>query len=83
MLLMMFTTALAQSGSTFIRNSYDQDDQDHWVETLAYKERAIEPSLALFKAMRRHFAHLFQHIPDHRDRYILLKYADSETRESK
>lgn len=79
MLLMMFTTALAQSGSTFIRNSYDQDDQDHWVETLVYKERAIEPSLALFKAMRRHFAHLFQHIPDYWDRYILLKYANSES----
>ena len=79
MLLMMVTTALAQSGSTFIRNSYNQDDQDHWVETLVYTERAIEPSLALFKAMRRHFAHLFQHIPDHWDRYILLKYANSES----
>ncbi len=79
MLLMMFTTALAQSGSTFIRNSYDQNDQDHWVETLVFKERAIEPSLILFKAIRRHLTQLFQHIPDYWDRYILLKYANSES----
>lgn len=72
MFLMTFKSALAQSGSTFIRNPYDQA---HWVETLAYKERAIEPSLALIKATRRHIAQLLQHIPDHWDRYILLKFA--------
>ncbi len=72
MFLMTFKSALAQSGSTFIRNLYDQA---HWVETLAYKERAIEPSLALIKATRRHIAQLLQHIPDHWDRYILLKFA--------
>jgi len=73
--LMIFTSALAQSGGTFIRNPYDQD---HWVETLAYKERAIEPSLALIKATRQHLAHLFQHIPGHWDCYVLLKFASAE-----
>jgi catechol 2,3-dioxygenase-like lactoylglutathione lyase family enzyme len=73
--LMTFKSALAQSGSTFIRNPYDQA---HWVEALAYKERAIEPSLALIKATRRHIAHLLQHIPDHWDRYILQKFASRE-----
>jgi len=75
MFLMTLKSALAQSGSTFIRNPYDQD---HWVEALAYKERAIEPSLALIKATRRHLAQLLQHIPDHWDRYILLKFASWE-----
>ena len=73
--LMTFKSALAQSGSTFIRNPYDQA---HWVEALAYKQRAIEPSLALIKATRQHITHLLQHIPDHWDRYVLLKFASEE-----
>ena len=73
--LMTFKSALAQSGSTFIRNPYDQD---HWVEALAYKQRAIEPSLALIKATRRHIAQLLQYIPDYWDRYVLLKFASRE-----
>ncbi len=73
--LMTFKSALAQSGSTFIRNPYDQA---HWVEALAYKQRAIEPSLALIKATRQHITHLLQHIPDHWDRYVLLKFASRE-----
>jgi catechol 2,3-dioxygenase-like lactoylglutathione lyase family enzyme len=73
--LMIFASALAQSGSTFIRPPYDQD---HWVEALAYNERAIEPSVALIKASRRYIAHLLQHIPDHWDRYVLLKFANWE-----
>lgn len=76
MFLMALKTALAQPGSTFIRNPYDQD---HWVEALAYKEREIEPSLALIKAMRRHIVQLFQQIPDHWDRYVLLKFASWES----
>jgi len=34
--LVTLKSALAQSGSTFIRNPYDQP---RWVEALAYKER--------------------------------------------
>jgi hypothetical protein len=66
---------VAQSGSTYIRNPYDQA---HWAEALAYKERAVEPSLALIKASRHHLAHLMQHIPDYSERYVLLKYANEE-----
>jgi hypothetical protein len=73
--LMIFESALAHSGSTFIRNSYDQD---HWVEALAYTQRAIEPSLALIKATRWHLVQLFLHLPDHWDRYVLLKFASDE-----
>ena len=77
MFLMAFESALAQPGSTFIRNPYDQD---HWVEELVYHRRAIEPSLALIKATRQHLTQLFQSIPDHWDRYVLMKFAswDSE-----
>jgi catechol 2,3-dioxygenase-like lactoylglutathione lyase family enzyme len=76
MFLLIFESALARSGSTFIRNSYDQV---HWAEALVYNQRAIEPSLALIKATRWHLAHLFQHIPSYWDRYILLKFATEES----
>jgi hypothetical protein len=76
MFLMALKTALAQPGSTFIRNPYDQD---HCVTTMAYQGRAIEPSLALIKAMRQHLAQLFQQIPDHWHRYVLLKFASWES----
>lgn len=73
--LMTFESALVQPGCIYIRNPYDQP---HWAEALAYRERAIEPSLALIKAMRRHLVQLFQHVPDYRDRYVLLKFASWE-----
>lgn len=74
--LMAIKTALAQSGSTFIRSPYDQTQ---WVEALQYKERSIEPSLAFVKASRHHIAQLLEAIPDHRERYIIMKFAsDSE-----
>jgi catechol 2,3-dioxygenase-like lactoylglutathione lyase family enzyme len=76
--LMMVTSALAQPGYLFIRNHYDQDDQNRWAETLVFKERAIEPSLALMKAVRQHLAQLFQHIPDHWDRPVRLKFVNEE-----
>jgi catechol 2,3-dioxygenase-like lactoylglutathione lyase family enzyme len=75
MFLMIFESALALSGSTFIRNSYDQA---HWAEALVYQQRAIEPSLALIKATRRYLAQLLLHIPDHWDRYVLLKFSSDE-----
>ena len=75
MFLMIFESALARSGSTFIRNSYDQA---HWAEVLVYQERAIEPSLALIKATRQHITQLLQHIPNHWDCSVLLKFASEE-----
>lgn len=76
--LMMVTSALAQSGGLFIRNHYDLESQNRWAETLIFKERAIEPSLTLMKAVRQHLAQLFQHIPDHWNRSVLLKFANEE-----
>lgn len=75
LVLLTLKLALSQSGSTSIRNPYDQA---HWAEALAYKERAVEPSLALINASRQHLAHLMQHIPDYSERYVLLKFANEE-----
>ncbi len=71
--LMMIKSALAQSGSVFVRSPYDQD---HWVQALDYNGRAIEPSVALVKAVHAHIAQLLHHIPDYWDRYVMMKYAD-------
>lgn len=68
--LLQIKTALAQSGSIYIRNPYDQD---HWVQSLDYAGRPIEPSLALIKAVHAHIAQLLHHIPDYQDRYVLQK----------
>jgi len=65
-------------GLQLVESQPNADDQAHWVEALAYNQRAIEPSLALIKATRWHLAHLFQHIHDHWDRYVLLKFATEE-----
>ena len=73
--LLALKTALAQSGSTYTRNPYDQA---LWAEELAYTKRAIEPSLALIKASRQHLTHLMQHIPNYSERYVLLKFASQE-----
>jgi catechol 2,3-dioxygenase-like lactoylglutathione lyase family enzyme len=73
--LLGLKSALAQSGSTYIRNPYDQA---LWAEELAYQKRAVEPSLALIKASRQHITHLVQHIPEYSDRYVLLKFASQE-----
>lgn len=78
--LLTFKSAVAQSGSIFIRNPYDQA---LWVEQLAYHKRELGPSLALIKATRQHLAHLFQHLPDYEERYVLIKFASEEGEGSK
>ncbi len=80
LILLTLKSALAQSGSTYIRNPYDQAQ---WAEELAYEKCAIEPSLALIKASRQHLAHLMQHIPDYSERYVFLKFASQEDEGSK
>jgi catechol 2,3-dioxygenase-like lactoylglutathione lyase family enzyme len=73
--LLPIKTALAQPGSAYVRNAYDQDA---WVKTLDYTGRAIEPSLALVRAIRRHISQLLQHIPDNSEHYVILKWVDEE-----
>ncbi len=73
--LMMIKTALAQSGATYVRNPYDQDE---WVKALDYAHRPIEPSVALVKAIHAHISQLLHHFPDALDRYVLMKFSDED-----
>ncbi len=73
--LLAIKSALAQSGSPYVRNPYDQE---HWVEALDYRGRPIEPSLMLIQAVHRHISQLLSHLPDPWDHYIMMKFADEE-----
>ncbi len=78
--LLAIKTALAQSGSTYVRNPYDQDI---WVKALDYSGRSIEPSLALTRAIRSHISQLLQHVPNNSEHYVMLKWADEQDEGSK
>ncbi len=60
--MLQIKTALADSGAVYIRSPYNQE---MWPETLDYAGRAIEPSVALIKAVHGHIVQLVQHIPDY------------------
>lgn len=72
--MMQIKTALADSGTVFIRNSYNQET---WPETLDYAGREIEPSVALVKAIHAHIVQLVQHVPDYWERYVMAKAIDA------
>ncbi len=68
--VMQIKIALAEPGVAYIHNSYNQET---WPETLGYAGRAIEPSIALIKAVHAHIMQLVQHIPDYRERYVMAR----------
>ena len=53
--------------------------QDTWTEHWNYASRAIEPSLALFRANRRHITQLVQQLPNAWERNALITMPDGET----
>jgi hypothetical protein len=55
--------ALGREGIEFPINWYFGLEQEEWGRKWAYDTRAIEPSLALFRASTRALAELLQHVP--------------------
>jgi hypothetical protein len=66
--------ALGNSGAVFSLQWYWDIPQDTWVERWDYAGRAIEPSLALFRANRRHVVQLMERIPDGWGRYMRIQW---------
>ena len=66
--------ALGNSGGVFSLQWYWDKPQDTWVETWRYAERAIEPSLTLFRLNRRHVVDLLQQIPEVWERHIRVRW---------
>jgi hypothetical protein len=70
--------ALGNSDGVFSMLWYWGIPQDEWVENWHYAGRAIEPSLALFRANRGHIVQLMQQVPDAWERFIFLQLPNGE-----
>ena len=70
--------ALGNSAGPFSLQWYWDRPQDEWVESWNYAGRAIEPSLALFRANRRHIVQLLSQIPDAWERHISIQWPDGQ-----
>ena len=70
--------ALGNSKGIFSLHWYWDVPQDTWVESWDYAGRAIEPSLALFHANRRHIVQLVQQVPNAWERHILIRWPDEQ-----
>ena len=66
--------ALGNSNGVFALQWYWEMPQDTWADRWKYAERAIEPSLALFQASRRHVVQLMKQIPDAWERSIRIQW---------
>ena len=54
--------------------------QDEWAEVWHYADRALEPSLALFRANRAHIVQLVEQVPDAWSRHMLIQMRDGSER---
>lgn len=64
--------AIGSPGGMFDMQWYWEMPQDEWVERWAYARREIEPSLALFRANRRHILQLLDHVPGAWEQSLLV-----------
>jgi hypothetical protein len=66
--------ALGNSGGVFTLQWYWDIPQDTWVERWDYAGREIAPSLALFRANRRHVVQLMERNPDGWERHMRIQW---------
>jgi hypothetical protein len=71
----------ALPGAVFGLQWYWDRPQDDWVERWAYRERAIEPALALLEANRRRTVQLLRHVPDSLARCIVIRWPGGQEQE--
>jgi len=70
--------ALGNSSGTFTLQWYWDRPQDEWVGSWDYAERDIKPSLALFRANRRHILQLLSQIPDAWERSMSIEWPNGQ-----
>ena len=70
--------AIGNPEGEFILAWYWQIGQAEWARRWAYRERAIEPSLALFRASRAHIVQLLAHRPEAWSHSLLIRWPDGE-----
>ena len=76
--------AVGQPNGTFDLSWYQQvPEQEYWSQAWGYADRAIAPSLALFRASRAHIVQILRLIPGSLDRQLTIcKLDGSEKRVS-
>jgi hypothetical protein len=71
---MFVTQALGHPGSEFTPQWYWQVPQDDLARSWGYGARAVEPSLALFRANRAHTAQLLRAAPGSLERTLRVRW---------
>jgi hypothetical protein len=75
---MCIKASLGDSRGLFSYGWYWEKPQDEWADNWGYAGREIEPSLALFRANRRHISQLLYQTPDAWEKYALITIPDGE-----
>jgi uncharacterized damage-inducible protein DinB len=70
--------ALGNSSGTFTLQWYWDKPQDEWVKSWDYAGRDLEPSLALFRANRRHILQLLSQMPDAWERSMSIEWPNGQ-----
>ena len=79
---MFIKRAIGSPGGEFTLEWYWQMSQVAWSERWAYGERAIEPSLAFFRASRGHIVQLLEHIPGAWENCLRIRWPEREVQEA-
>jgi hypothetical protein len=66
--------AIGNPNGEYVFDWYWQVPQDEWAKRWSYKERAIEPSLALFRANRSHIVQLLRHTPGAMEKSLRVRW---------
>ena len=70
--------AIGNPGGRFDLQWYWDKPQDEWVQSWAYASRAIEPSLALFRANRGHIVQLLECSPAAWEQSLVVRWPSGE-----
>lgn len=68
-------SALAQSGSTYIRNLYNQET---WPEIFKNATRPVNSSVALITALRIHLVELSRSVPNNEEQFVMMRTIDGD-----
>jgi hypothetical protein len=66
--------AIGNPNGEYAFDWYWQVPQDEWANRWNYKERSIEPSLALFRANRSHIVQLLRHTPGAMEKSLRVRW---------
>ncbi|UCC87301.1 MAG: DinB family protein [Anaerolineales bacterium] len=75
---MCIKAALGDSRGLFSYCWYWEKPQAEWADNWTYAGREVEPSLALFRANRRHISQLLHQMPGAWEKYTLITLPDGE-----